>query len=526
MALNTQARQGAMKKFVSKLRGTNIWQAVFSRHTVQLGKAGRFAVFQIKLWSHCARLLKKNRAGQVAAALSYYTIFGIVPLAIVILLLFNSLGAVELGQRVKQLAYDHLKLTDIEYSIQKQDGSSEEVMLTDHLDQIVQKFYGGLDTGSVKFLSGVIVIWAALALLSKIEKTFNNIWHVAKGRGFVHRMINYWSILTLGPLLVGLGVYISAQYKPVGDFQRTILSFSRWGPVMTYYFVAVFVLFWLYFLLPNTKVCASPAIWGACCAGLFWMLARWGFAAYVREFIPYSQVYGVVGLVPLAVFWVFITWLIVLFGLQVTYTTQHLSTLDAADIAAARKTDKRFIANDITVLNVVRMIAEAFEQSDGPLEAEILCGALDLPGEFGQKILDHLVVKGIVVKTAEPSAGYVPARNPGNIKLSEIADAVADVGFAQSMQERGDKLDEIAKSQRTALEKYSVKQILQDEKQETKSSRPKAPAGKRAKAKPASNAGGASVESPAMGLPRPIADSAPDSVPGQTEGPPTGPTML
>jgi hypothetical protein len=148
-----------------------------------------------------------------------------------------------------------------------------------------------------------------------------------------------------------------------------------------------------------------------------------------------------------------------------------------------------------------------------------------LPPEFGRKILDQLVEKGIIVKTSEPAVGYVPARDPANIKLSEIADAVADVGFAQSVKERGDKLDEIAKSQRTALEKYSVKQILWGEKQKTKSSRPKAPARKRAKAKPASDAGLAAIESPVRGLPLPIPDSVSDSVHEQAEKPPTGPTM-
>ena len=61
--------------------------------TTQLGKASWFLVFQIKLWSHCLRLLKRNRAGQQAAALSYYTIFGLVPLAIVVLLAFQSFPA-------------------------------------------------------------------------------------------------------------------------------------------------------------------------------------------------------------------------------------------------------------------------------------------------------------------------------------------------------------------------------------------------------------------------------------------------
>ncbi len=168
MAQNTQARQGAMKKFVSKLRGTNIWQAIFSRHTVQLGKAGRFAVFQIKLWSHCARLLKKNRAGQQAAALSYYTIFGFVPVLIVILLLFQSFSVHDVGQSVKNMFYDQLEVTGIKYATDKGD-----VLLADHLDKIVQNFYEGLPTGSLALISGALIIWAALALLSKIEKAFN-----------------------------------------------------------------------------------------------------------------------------------------------------------------------------------------------------------------------------------------------------------------------------------------------------------------------------------------------------------------
>jgi len=495
MAQHVNNSQGAIKRFVLKLRGTNIGQALLSRHTVQLGKAGRFVVFQVKLWSHCARLLKKNRAGQVAAALSYYTIFGIVPLAIVILLLFNSLHAAEIGEDVKQLVYNHLKLTEIEYSTGS-GAETKKVMLTDHLDQIVQQFYEGLDTGTVKFLSGIIVIWAALALLSRIEKTFNNIWHVAKGRGFVHRIINYWAILTLGPLLIGLGVYASAQYEPVGDIQRTILSVSRLGPTLTYYVVAAFVLFCLYYLLPNTKVRVRPAIWGACCAALLWMFAKWGFAEYVHRFIPYSQIYGVVGLVPLAVFWIFVTWLIVLFGLEVTYTTQHLSTLDAADMAAARETDKRFIANDITAINVVRAIAEAFEQSKAPLEAEALYGALDLPPEFGRKMLDRLVEKGIVVKTSDPRAGYVPARDPSKIKLSEIAVVVADAGFAQSMREGGDKLEVIVNAQRSELDKYSVRQILKDERQSTRSVRQKAPARKQHEVKDAADASSEQIQGP------------------------------
>jgi len=435
---------------------------LLSTPTAQLGKAGRFAVFQIKLWSHCARLLKKNHAGRQAAALSYHTIFGIVPLAIVLLMLFQILSAQDVGQNVKTLVYDHLNLTEIKFS----SPGEEESLLTDYLDEIVQGFFTGLNKGSLTVVSLVFVIWAALALLATIERAFNNIWHVARGRGFVQRIINYWAVLTLGPLLIYLGFYISTQYTPVGRLQKTILSFSQLGPALLLYAVATVAFFLIYFVMPNTKVRVKAAIWGAAVAALVWTFAKWGFREYVTEFIPYSKVYGVVGLVPLGVLWIFITWLIVLFGLQLTFTTQHLKTLDAAEIAAsAKKTEEHFIANDLTVINIVREIASAFEHNSAPVETDILCSKLDMPGEFGGKILNHLVDKGIIVKTSEPQQGFVPAKDPANIRLSDIADAVAAVCYAQPTSEKFRDLEQIARSQRDALAKYTVKQIIEAEPQ-------------------------------------------------------------
>jgi len=426
--------------------------------TAQLGKASRIVVFQIKLWSHCARLLEKNRSGQQAAALSYYTIFGIVPLAIVILLLFQSLSAEDVGQNVKSLVYDYLELQEIRYTA----NDGQEVLLTNHIDAIVQQFFEGLNKGSLTFISAVIVIWAALALLSKIEKAFNNIWHVTRGRNFLQRIINYWAILTLGPLLIGLGVYLSTQYERLGELQKTILSLSRIGPVTMSYTVATVFLFLLYFVMPNTKVRAKAAIWAAA-AALVWTVAKWGFSQYVTEFIPYSKIYGVVGLVPLGVFWIYITWLIVLFGLQLTFTTQHLKSLDAAEIAAAKKTEEYFIANDLTIINIVREIAAAFQANEAPVPPEYICRKLDLPAEFGHKILDHLVNSRLIVRTSEPEAGFLPARDPANIKLSDIAEAVNAASFTQSEGDKGAGLQQIAESQRNALARYTLKQTLNPE---------------------------------------------------------------
>ncbi len=435
---------------------------LLSTPTTQLGKAGRFAVFQIKLWSNCIRLLKKNHAGRQAAALSYHTIFGIVPLAIIMLLIFQLFPAYsETGEKVKGLVYEQLHLTTIEISPDRE-KPEEKIKLIEYLDEIVDKFFTGVNKGSITLFSVVIVLWAALALLSTIEKTFNNIWHVARGRNFVNRIINYWAILTLGPLLLGVGVYASAQYTTLAKLQKTLLSHI--APTIVSYIVAIAAFFFLYFVLPNTKVRAKAAIWGAAIAALVWIAAKGFFGYSITELKLYSTVYGVMALVPMTVFWIYITWLTVLFGLQLTFTTQHLKSLDAAEIAATQKTEEYFIANDLTAINIVREIAAAFEANQAPVSPEVICSKLNMPAEFGDKILDHLVDSKLIAKTSEPKVGFLPVKDPANIRLSDIAEALSAAGFAQSIPDQPAGLQQIAQSQRSALAQYSLKQILNPEK--------------------------------------------------------------
>ncbi len=416
--------------------------------------------FQIKLWSYCIRLLKRNRAGQQAASLSYYTIFGLVPLAIVVLLIFQSFPAYQdIGDRIKQFAYDQLHLTKITYS-QNEENPEQKVMLTDYIDSIINRFFGGLNSKSLSLLSAVLVIWAALALLSTIERAFNHIWHVSRGRSFLHRMINYWALLTLGPLLFGVGIYSTTQYAAIHNIESAVLA-VRIVSLMLPYLLSLLAFFLLYFLLPNTKVKPGAALWGAAVAALAWSFAKYGFSTYVTQFIPYSKIYGVLGLIPLSVFWIHITWLIALFGLQLTYTTQHFKTLDEAEIEASKgRKQECFITNDLTVINVAREIAQAFVQNEGPLPREDLFSRLNLPPELGDDILDYLVRMRLLVKTSEPQAGYVPGRSPGQIKLSEITEALAALALAQPDLNGSDNLGKLVRAQRQFLAKHNLGEIL------------------------------------------------------------------
>jgi len=421
----------------------------------ELGRAGRFLVRQYRLWSHCFRLLNKNRAEQLAAALSYYTIFGIVPLAIVAVLIFHSLPAYrEIGEQLKSITYQELRLTSIQYP--DPDNPDKPVVLTDYLDGIVNRFFADVDKGSLGAISALLLVWAALRLLSIIEGAFNHMWYVPRGRRFLHRVINYWALLTLVPLLLGAGLYATTKYSILQSIRTGVPAAI--GPVISY-FMSASALFVLYLVMPNAKVQAGPAAKGAAIAGLVWSVARWGFTVYVTKLIPYSTIYGVLGLIPLAIFWVYVTWLIVLFGLELAFTIQHFETLETAEIPKATETGDRFIANDMTAIAVAREIAAAFESDRGPVSTGDVCSRLDIPGEFGEKLLNELVTRGVLAKTSDPRQGFTLARDPEHIRLSDIADAVAAASFGQPKPDEK-ALRQVIEAQQQLLARYSLRQLL------------------------------------------------------------------
>jgi len=424
----------------------------------QLGRLGRFTVFQLKLWRYCTKLLKQNHCGQQAAALSYHTIFGIVPLAIVMLLIFQSLPAwQDTAEKFKTFIYEQTHLEMIEYPPDAE-NPEQKIKLTEKIDQITANFFAKLDEekGSLTILSAIIIIWAAIALLTTIERTFNRIWHVHRGRTILQRIVYYWATLTLAPLLLGLGLYISARYGAAEKLGAGLLYYP--GAVLPYV-VSVSALFLLYLLMPNTKVSGKSAIWAAAVAGLAWMGAKWIFKIYVTVLIPYSRIYGIMGLVPLTVLWIYITWLIVLFGVQLTFTTQHLKTLDAAEMAAARKPQEYYVANELTVINIMRHICLAFQQSGSPVSTEMISSKLDLPDSFVEKMLNVFVAKGLLLRTSEPTEGFVPAGNPENITLDQIANAVTEPGGFQTGQDDA-SVRRIIRSHQSDLSRYSLKQLL------------------------------------------------------------------
>ena len=465
---------------------------LFTVPTQELGKWTRFLVFQVRIWFHCLRLLKINKCGTQAAALAYHSVFGLVPLAIVTLMVFQMFPAFQgVSEKVVDFAYDYMNLTKLQYPT----DTGETVMVSEFLDELADNYVSKAHTGAITVVGLALVIWAAIALLTTIEKTFNHICHVSSGRGFLHRLFNYWALLTLGPILLGLGVYVSTQVmkhklvqKLVPAEQQQIVEAdlnettqtdpnampsqnaqSGWKQTFAIQFTAKVVpflisliaFFFLYFFLPNTRISPGSAMWGAFVGTLIFMLAKWGFGMYVTKFVPQFAVYGVLGIIPITVLWIYISWMIVLFGLQLTYATQNIKRLDAVELSRARRKDKCFLANDQTVIRVMEYVLNVFERKDQrPVSVEAVAHRLSMPLEFSEKILEHMVQSELLCRTTEPSIGYVPSTDGTHIKLDEISTAISEVSFAQADETGPARMLEVFEQMRGHLSKFTLKEVL------------------------------------------------------------------
>jgi membrane protein len=391
---------------------------LISRPVAELSRAQRFLRFAVDLTRHCSRELRDDDAGQMAAALTYRTIFGLVPLLMVSMLAFRLFGDMDAAARqVQTAAYSFF---NYQVDPQRPEAAAFKAALDERLLAIM-KAVGSLSFEAIGAVGALLLIWAALGLLVSFENSANRIYRAPRGRGTLHRIVVYWAVLTLGPVLLLVVLYAAEFWLDWGaslpGLGPLFAPLDEFGSLFGSFLALVF----LYKLLPNTLVRWRPALAGAFVAATLWYASKWAFGLYVSRALPYLKLYGALGLIPLFLFWLYLNWLIVLFGMELAFTLQAMKgrafeTLEARGTLAA--SDPQWL------LPVMTAIGRAFS-SGRPLSRQALAEELRLRLESVAELVARLEAEGLVhqiTRRGSEDVGLTLALPPERVPLARILD--------------------------------------------------------------------------------------------------------
>ena len=274
---------------------------------------------------------------------------------------------------------------------------------------------------ALNFLSVIILIITSLMLLNTIEHAFNHIWQVAKTRTFFVKFLAFWTALTLTPLLIGLSIFITAKMESLSIYQS--LQHIKVG-MYIFEFLVTFGLTWLAFsvvyrLLPYTDVSWRAAGLGALIGGGIWELCKIGFDHYVKQVAVYNILYGSLGIIPIFLIWIYLTWAIVLFGAEAAavYQFQRKKFVPRGNWGSHR---------EYLAAKIMLEIARPFEKGDMVPSVAGISNILSIPEELVVLLCKGMEDRDLLIAVDGREPKYMPALALNNITLGSIVRSVGD----------------------------------------------------------------------------------------------------
>lgn len=371
------------------------------------------------LFRYGARQLKEDRAPQMAAALAYRTLFAMLPVVVVSSVLYKVFrGVDQLQELVRSLVQssglDQVQVIPREATA---DGPAEVISLGNWIEDLVAKI-GNVDLKALGAIGVAVMIYAAVAMIVTIENCFNTVYRASEGRSWMRRLPVYWTVLTLGPFMIGLLFYMdnSVEHLITGTTGWPwVIQIATWIWGISVIWLCIFG---LYMLMPHTHVAWRPALIGSLVTAILLQIGKVGMGAYMGNALTLSHLYASIGIVPILMLWVYFMWLAVLFGLEVSATLQMLGGRRVEEMEKTRPRNTGLVDPTAVVLLMEIVCTRFLEGQPTPICE--LAEEAGLPESTIGVLIDRLVRDGYVHRLDRDETSIALGRPPETIQADEL----------------------------------------------------------------------------------------------------------
>lgn len=414
------AGQYAMSDFISKLRDP-IMGFIWDGDPRSMPGPRRYLVKLLRLMFVMAREIATGELNLRAMSMVYTTLLSLVPLLAFSVSVLKGFGV-------------HNQLEPLLYRFLEPLGPKG-VEVAGH----VIGFVDNMKVGVLGGLGLAFLIYTVLSLLQKIEGSFNYVWRIERLRGFGQRFSSYLSVILVGPVLVFSAMGITATVMNnrlvqwligIEPFGTVILESSRLIP----YLLIVCAFTFIYMFIPNTRVKLHAAAIGGLLAGFLWQTTGWAFAMFIAASTKYTAIYSSFAILLLLLIWMYINWLVLLLGAQISFFIQHPQYLTRTPM---RLTLSNRLKERLALI-LMYLVAEQHHGDARPWTVNALAAQLDVPVAPLERLVQTLIGAGYLAETnAEPPA-LMPARDIATIRIMDLLEAVREADEEHFM--RGDRL--------------------------------------------------------------------------------------
>ncbi|WP_147821297.1 YhjD/YihY/BrkB family envelope integrity protein [Salidesulfovibrio onnuriiensis] len=300
---------------------------------------------------------------------------------------------------------------------------------TEVADKIIQ-YIDRTNVQTLGWIGIAMLLFTVFSLIGTIEKAFNTIWSVQRGRTAWRKVTDFFPVIFICPifLLVASSFNVSLQKQ---EIIQGLLSVSAIGYVealilkLAPLMLIIIAFSFMYAFIPNTRVKITSALLGGLVGGVLWQLAQWVYINWQIGAAKYNAIYGSFAQFPLLLMWIYISWVVVLLGSEAGYAWQNINSfVKQRFFGAASALERQKIA-----VIMMSFLAKRFHNGEPLPSVEDISDRLMVPAPLVSDLFEVMRTAGLTVRTDSVGCEvYAPARALDAIRLVDIIGVVNSEG--------------------------------------------------------------------------------------------------